>query len=157
MHSNVKVIHTANNGAAMARLIGLNKVRTKYFSFVDSDDTVDIKNYLNLLRKMETSCQKIGNGRMSIFLPNINIPFNSRKWQKDIINFKKDKFEFSNITCSLLDKIWHIDCASCFMEESKQVVYEDMEFVYYTLAKNGSMLHSNDVIYNYRMRGLQKK
>ena len=85
----------------------------------------------------------------------MNIPFNSRRWQKDVIYFEKDKLEFSNTTCSLLDKIWHIDCVSCFMEESKQVVYEDMEFVYYTLAKNGGMLHSNDVLYNYRMRGLQ--
>lgn len=29
-----------------------------------------------------------------------------------------------------------------------------MEFVYYVLAKNKSMLHSNESIYEYHMRGL---
>lgn len=155
LHSNLTVIHTSNNDAATARLIGLNEVRTKYFSFVDSDDTVNIKNYLSLVKKMELVNQKVGNGRMNVYLPDINFPFSSRKWHKDIIYFDKEKFEFGNITCSLLDKIWHIDCAPCFMEKSSQVVYEDMEFVYYALAKQGSMLHSDNVIYNYRMRGLQ--
>ena len=70
MHSNIQVIHTQNNGAAIARLIGLNKV-----SFVDSDDTVNIKNYLNLIKKMEFSNQKVGNGRMSVFFTKYEYSF----------------------------------------------------------------------------------
>lgn len=154
LHPSFRVIHTSNNGAAVARLIGLNSVRTKFFSFVDSDDTINIHNYLKLVKDMESFEQKIGNGRMSVYLPGINIPFNSKKWHNDFIDFENDKKEFGNITCSLLDKIWHIDCAECFMETSKQKVYEDLEFVYYAMAKQGKIFHSNDLIYNYHMRGL---
>lgn len=153
-HDNFKAIHIPNRGAATARLVGLAKVRTKYFSFVDSDDVVNISPYLKLCMAMDDYNYKIGNGRMTVYLPNLSIPFNSRKWQKDELFFDKDKREFSNITCSLLDKIWHYDCIDLFNEKSNQKVYEDMEFVYYILAKEGRMLHSNDLIYNYCMRGL---
>lgn len=155
-HDNFKVIHTTNRGAAAAKVTGLKQVETKYFSFVDSDDIVNIDSYLNLVHKMDDNNYKAGNGRMTVYLPDCKIPFNSRIWKKEHLDFSKDKLEFSNITCSLQDKIWHIDCAPLFMFESKQVVYEDMEIVYYVLAKNGMMLHSNDLIYNYCMRGLKE-
>lgn len=156
MHHNFKVIHTSNQGAAKARTTGLKYVQTKYFSFVDSDDIVNINAYLNMCYEMDKQDFKVGNGRMTVYLPNWHIPFHSRKWGKKYLDFSKDKIEFSNLTCSLLDKIWHIDCASLFMFESNQTVYEDMEIVYYAIAKNRYMLHSNDLIYNYCMRSLEQ-
>ena len=76
----------------------------------------------------------------------------SRKWKKEQIFFGKDKSSFANVTCTLWDKIYHIDCADAFMSKSKQKLYEDLEFVYYILAKEGCMLHTNSIIYNYCMR-----
>lgn len=153
-HKNFRVIHTDNCGAPAARLTGLKEVKTKYFSFVDSDDYVNLDKYISLCFSMDFHNFKIGNGRMTVYLPGLSIPFNSRNWKKENVNFKLDKREFSNVSCSLLDKIWHSDLAHLFMVESKQKVYEDLEFVYYVLAKEGKMLHTNDIVYNYCMRGL---
>lgn len=155
-HSNFKAIHTLNQGAAQARLTGLKEVKTKYFGFVDSDDIVNINQYFALAQKMEAENLKVGNGRSTVYLPNSNIPFNSRKWQKSFLDFRKDKLEFSNLTCSLWDKIWHIDCAPLFINDSTKVVYEDMEVVYHAIAQEQKLLHTNDVIYNYCMRGIDK-
>lgn len=154
-HRNFQVIHTENRGAAAARATGVKEIKTKYFSFVDSDDIVNILPYLNLVKKMDENGFKVGNGRMTVFLPNSRIPLNSKKWTKERLDFSKDKLEFSNTTCSLLDKIWHIDCAPLFLCETKQKVYEDMEVVYYAMAKNQKMIHTNTLIYNYCMRGLE--
>lgn len=153
-HDNVLVVHTVNQGAATARQVGLNYVNTPYFSFVDSDDTVRITNYMNLVHAMKERGYSVSNGRLVVYLPGLMIPFGSRKWSKADIDFEQDKLEFSNTTCSLLDKIFSRDMIELFQEPSKQVVYEDLEFVYYALAKKRFMLHSNDLIYDYRMRGL---
>lgn len=154
-HDNIKVIYNNHKGAQQARLIGLQQVRTKYFSFVDSDDMINTENYFKLLNKMDINGFKVANGRMTVFLPNIKIPFNSRKWKKECLDFTRDKLEFSNLTCSLIDKIWHIDCAPLFIGNSKQSVYEDLEYTYHAIASQKYMLHSNDIIYNYCMRGIE--
>lgn len=155
-HDNFEVIHTVNCGAAAARVTGLKQVKTKYFSFVDSDDIVHMENYFRMVYEMELGYFKVGNGRMTVYLPNCSIPFHSRLWAKECLDFTHDKLEFSNLTCSLLDKIWHMDCIDSFLFQSNQIVYEDMEIVYYAIAKEGKMLHSNHVIYDYCMRGLSQ-
>lgn len=154
-YSSIEILHGNHQGAVHARRVGLAHVNTKYFSFVDSDDKVRIKPYMQLCRDLDMHNIKVGNGRMTVYLPGINIPFTSRKWKKDIVDFLKDKKEFSNTTCSFLDKIFHYDTIPLLDRDSKQTVYEDMEFVYYVLAKNKSMLHSNSSIYEYHMRGIE--
>lgn len=154
-YSNFKVIHTKNQGAAAARLTGLKLVKTEYFSFVDSDDIVNIDNYFNMVYQMKTNGFKIGNGRIIYHFSNCNMHINSRKWKKQVLDFSQDKLEFSNISCALWDKIWHIDYAPLFMFESKQKVYEDMEIVYYVIAKYGKIFHTNDLIYNYCKRNIK--
>ncbi len=155
-NKNFKAIHTENHGAAHARRIGLSYINTPFFGFVDSDDLINTKSYIDVCNQLESHDLKVANGRMTVFLPNSKIPLTSRYWHKSIIDFKTDKREFSNITCSLLDKIFSADLIPLFDQESKQIVYEDLEFVYYVLAKSGQMLHSNQPIYQYRMRGLSK-
>lgn len=149
---NFEAIHISNHGAAYARLVGLKNVKTEYFAFVDSDDIANIDNMLKLCDDMKVNDIKVGNGRMTVYLPGSKIPLNSRKWHKEKIDFDYDKLEFSNITCSLLDKIWHISASDLFMEESSQKLYEDLEFVYYVMAKQRTMLHSDSITYNYCMR-----
>ena len=149
---NFQVIHTHNQGAMKARQVGLCFIDTPYFSFVDSDDTVNIKNYLELCHAMDEGGYKIGNGRSTVYLPDLSIPFNSRKWDKTNIDFIHDKKEFCNTTCVFWDKIFSSDTIELFQEPSKQKVYEDLEFVYHALAKMRYMIHSNDIIYNYRMQ-----
>ncbi len=156
-HPDFQVLHTPNKGAAAARVLGLSYVDTTYFSFVDSDDVVNTNSYLLACLQLMDSNYKVLNGRMSVYLPGCPIRFDSRVWEKDDINFQQDKLEFSNTTCSLLDKIWHRDCLRLFREKSTQVVYEDMEFVYYVLAKKGKMMHTNSLIYNYCMRGIDNQ
>lgn len=110
--------------------------------------------YLKLVCNMESNDIKAGYGRMRVYLPNCKIPFDSRTYPKSIYNLAQEKQVLSNISCSLLDKIWHVDAQKIFMHETSQVIYEDMEFVYFALAKLKVMFHSNDIVYNYCMRGL---
>ena len=152
--NNVEVYSTEHLGAVNARRVGMNHVNTKYFGFVDSDDRVRLKHYLKLCHDMDDNNIKVGNGIIAAYFPAINIPISDRKWEKDFIDFTLDKKALSNVTCSLLDKIYHFDNLKILNQHSDQKVYEDMEFVYYVLAKNGTMLHTNYVIYEYRMRGL---
>lgn len=150
-----EVIHTQNSGAVSARITGLKSVKTEYFSFVDSDDIVNIENYINLVLEMKLNNNKVGNGRSTVYLPNCIIPFRSRKWKKEKLDFFEDKSEFCALSCALWDKIWHIDCAPLFMEQSTQKVYEDLEVVYHVVATQRYLLHTNDLIYSYCMRGLE--
>ncbi len=151
-HPNFHAIHTENKGATHARLTALNLINTPYFSFVDSDDYINTKNYFNLCKNMQYFNYQAGNGRTTVYLPNLNIPFKSKWWAKSHLDFLYDKQELSNISCALWDKIWHYDCATLFNETSNQKVYEDLEFVYYVLAKKRYMFHTNKLIYNYCMR-----
>ena len=73
---NFTVIHSPHQGAMSARQECLKFINTPYFSFVDSDDTVSIKNYLELCHAMQEKGYKVGNGRTTVFLPNCPIPFN---------------------------------------------------------------------------------
>lgn len=155
-HDNFKVIHTENRGAAAARREGLKYVNTKYFSYVDSDDMIRSKEYMNLISKMEENDLKIGYGRVAAYLPNNPIPFPSRPWKKNIIDFSKDKKEFSNVNGAFWDKIFHQDCIPYFDQTSKQVVYEDSEFTYFALANEQKIYHTNDLIYKYCLRTKDK-
>lgn len=155
-HPNFKAIHQENQGAVIARQNGLKQVNTEYFCFVDSDDVANINNIVKLVFSMQDNNVYSANGRMTVYLPNNRIPFNSRKWKKEKIDFLEDKQEFNNVTCSLLDKVWHISCLPYFMEKSNQIIYEDMEVVYYALASSRKMIHTNDILYSYCMRGLSK-
>lgn len=150
-HSNFTAIYSPHQGVMEARQECLKYVTTPYFSFVDSDDTVNIKNYLDLCHAMHEYGYKVGNGRTTVFLPDCPIPFNSRKWTKNEIDFAKDKRELSNTTCTFWDKIFSRDSIELFQGSSSQRVYEDLEFIYHALAKKRFMLHSNDIIYNYHM------
>lgn len=95
-YQDIEILNGNHQGAVHARRMGLAKVNTKYFSFVDSDDKVRIKPYLRLCKKLDANNLKVGNGRMTVYLPGIPIPFTSRKWKKDYLDFTKDKKEFSN-------------------------------------------------------------
>ncbi len=86
-HPNFKAIHTHHRGAMAARQEGLKYIDTPYFSFVDSDDTVNIKNYVELCHAMKDQGYDVGNGRTTVYLPDCPIPFNSRKWSKSNIDF----------------------------------------------------------------------
>ena len=51
-HLNVSVLHTQNQGASLARWLGLTKARGEFVTFVDSDDYIS-SDYLSTLYTME--------------------------------------------------------------------------------------------------------
>lgn len=150
---NFTVIHTENRGAMAARREGLKHVETEYFALVDSDDIINADTYVLLAKKLKEVRYTVGVGRSSVTLPNSKIPFHSKKWQKEELDFLIDKRDFSNTSCTFWSKIFHSNTIPYFMKDSKQIVYEDMEFVYYALAKERFIFHTNDILYQYCMRG----
>ena len=150
--SNVKLLNRDNQGAAMARKNALDYLETKYFTFVDSDDVSYIGNLLNLLKMMKSDGTKIGNGRIKCYLPNIPVGLNSKKWKLDYVDFGKDKSILGSVTCSFVDKIYHEDLIPIIKTPSTHTQYHDMEVVYPALIKAGAMTHTNDIVYEYRMR-----
>ena len=150
--SNVKLVNQSNQGAAMARKNGLDYLSTKYFTFVDCDDVSHVDKLLKLLNKMKEFDSKIGNGRVKCYLPGFLIGFNSKKWNLEHIDFTADKSLLGNVTCTFWDKIYHEDLAPIIQIPSTHTQYHDMEVVYPTLIKAGSMVHTNDIIYDYKMR-----
>ncbi len=150
--NHVKLVNQENQGAAMARKNALNLLTTKYFTFVDSDDVSYVDNLLKLLALMKINETKIGNGRIKCYLPSIPIGLNSKKWNLERIDFMKDKALLGNVTCSFVDKIYHEDLIPIIQTPSTHTQYHDMEVVYPALVKAGSMTHTNDIVYEYRMR-----
>lgn len=51
--SRIKVITTKNGGVSRARNIGLENVKGEYFSFLDSDDYIDLDMYEKIISKMK--------------------------------------------------------------------------------------------------------
>ena len=150
---NFTIIHTENKGAMAARREGLKQVKTEYFALVDSDDIIYVDAYIKLAKRLKEARYLVGIGRSRVTLPNSHIPFYSKKWNKEELDFLMDKKDFSNTSCPFWSKIFHSSCIPYFMVDSKQIVYEDMEFVYYVLAKERFVFHTNDILYQYCMRG----
>lgn len=151
-YSNFMAIHTENQGAVKARSEGLKHIQTEYFTFVDSDDYCDIQALVSLCDFMSARNVFVGNGRSTVYLSGIPFPFHSRKWNKSFINFKKDKRDFTNTTCTLWGKVFHSELRDYFISDSSHIVYEDMEMVYPVLAKSEKMIHTNQLLYSYCMR-----
>ncbi len=150
--SNVKLLNRDNQGAATARKNALDYLETKYFTFVDSDDVSYVGNLLELLDQMKKDDTKIGNGRIKCYLPNIPIGLNSKKWKLDYVDFGKDKSALGSVTCSFVDKIYHESLIPIIKTPSKHTQYHDMEVVYPALIQAGAMTHTNNIVYEYRMR-----
>lgn len=54
-HSNVFVIHTANNGVSAARNVGIRAAHGEYIAFIDSDDWVEPNMFEVLLNAIEST------------------------------------------------------------------------------------------------------
>lgn len=149
---NFQVYHQKNVGAAMARKTALQYVDTEYFTFVDCDDISHLDKMLKLLDKMMYYNIKVGNGRTKCFLPDSSLGMAGKFWKKEIVDFKEDKAALNYTTCPFWDKVYHRDLIPILSRESTHTQYHDMEVVYPALIHAGSMVHTNDIVYEYRMR-----
>lgn len=89
----VKVIHTANQGVAHARNVGMDEAKGEFLAFLDSDDVVHPFMYERLLKAAEEQHSDIAVAQ--IFVLNYNDVIQS----KHLIYFKNIFGRGDNITC----------------------------------------------------------
>ena len=64
----VKVLHERNEGPIAARYAALKEASTKYITFVDADDWLDLHMYEDLIRlAKQTECEVVASGKKSYF------------------------------------------------------------------------------------------
>ncbi len=108
---NMRIIHQENKGANFARKTGIDKIDSKYLSFIDSDDYVD-KKYLEQLKmtmeqtKTNMCCSRLA---MHFDTPILkNIPLKSRKIKLQKVDLLKQKeyLPLINVvtTCKMFDR-----------------------------------------------------
>ena len=83
----IKVIHKKNEGAAIARNIGINIATGEYVSFVDSDDWIDLDLYERLLKKIKSDDDMIIFGLRYV---------NPNNYKINELSFENVKFEVND-------------------------------------------------------------
>lgn len=148
----IKICTQENKGPAVARNLGLQKAQSKYITFVDSDDLLDIKTY-------SIALENIADSDMVCF--GIEI-FGSSHFRKrdDDENYYKIKYKGKTI---LNDKIkLTTDCSSCNKIFKKDIIdkynifyptglhYEDAAFYWMYISVIDSVYFVDQYLYKYR-------
>ena len=151
--SRIKVFHTNNNGVACARNFAINNCKSKYITFVDSDDYID-EDYIETLYKLQkkynadiVSCDlefcydynqrlKKGNKKPRV-LTN----------EEAMVKIMYGKEISNGPTCKLFKKELFKD-----IEFPKEMIYEDLCIMYKIIAKTNIVVTIPDKKYYYYQR-----
>lgn len=146
-HKNISLYKIANTGIADSRNFALTKVNTPYFTFLDSDDTVNSGYYLKAITLMEKDDS-------DILFANFDWVYedNSHKEAKDI-NYKDKKDILTHMFATLWNKIYR---TSWFKEVGLSFpsgrVYEDASLLYRLVPYMDKVSYLDTTAVNYMQR-----
>ena len=166
-YNNFKVIHKDNEGLVLARQMGIDIVRTEFFTFIDSDDYIDAKVYDKMLDDLldgkYTSMEIVCTGMVEEYLCECYPKYNSfapgvyrDSALDEILDGMLSKGEFfsfgilPNAVCKIFNTDFVRNNPISISPNVKIGEDADMTFQYLTKAKN--VLISNYTPYHYCRR-----
>lgn len=144
-----------NLGAGASRIVAvkymIDNLDNDFFAFVDSDDYISFDSQVRLVEQMIKNNVNIGIGRIRCKSAHSFMFLKSRKFKNQVINLSEEPKALRIGPSTLSNKIYNIALAHYFLKETAAKAYEDMEIMFYILAKANKILVSNEIIYNYEM------
>ena len=163
-YKNIENIHLIRNsinlGAGGARrngikcLINNEGFGANYFGFIDCDDEIDEKEYLEFVDEVSYRGAKTGLARIECYLPELpKVGFKSRSYKEKntTTNISSNPYMVKMGPSILNCRLFAIDLAEKFDVEFKAKAYEDTEILYYIVALANSIYISNKTVYKYYM------
>lgn len=150
----VKVIHQHNQGAAIAKNVGLRVASGYYIAFVDSDDYVDLNWVETMVSAMEENCADIAECCFSKVYRNQTM--REKSFEKSLQSFSAEEylsFYLSDWKCSLF---WNKIFVSSVLKEiyfrNERRCIDDEFFTYKTISNAKRIIRINKYLYYYRQR-----
>ena len=157
----IRVIHQKNGGLSAARNTGIDNTKTKYITFVDSDDYVDSCMYEVLLRNMNNENADISIGgvwredikgnKSSIYTPGI-----LKTWNKIEALIQLNSYSYFNM--SFCDKIFKRELFEIDAYGAHRIRFpegktsEDYYLMHQVVARAEKVVYISDPFYHYVQR-----
>ncbi len=154
----IKVIHTENNGAGLARKIGIKASAGNYIGFVDSDDWIDNHMYQYMMELMIEQDVELVQTGFWLFSEGEKVSHgvgeNKKYCQSDSANYcgYTNLFNFYNVitpnVCNKLFKRYTVE--KYYLNIPDEIIYgEDAACVYAAIPFIDSVYVSDEIFYNY--------
>ena len=150
----IKVIHIENGGVSNARNVGIKESNSKYITFIDSDDYIDIC-YKDLIKYLDDGADLVSFA-ISIDNEKENLEVRSIIGEKDIIALNKNEalesiISISNFNCVIWNKIYKssiIKENNILFDKNIHVAEDSLFALTYALHINKA-IHVNKPYYHY--------
>lgn len=145
----IKIIQNSkNSGVSKTRNVGLNAAQGKYVSFIDIDDDVDEKMFLQLVRELEEKSADVAVCNFYEFYPN-----NSKiVYSKYNYNFDGDvikNYLIDKISPSPCDKIYRRSVLTSLSFNENLAIGEDILFCLNVFLTTQNVVFVNEYYYHY--------
>lgn len=164
----VKFIRQKNQGVSAARNKGLSVAEGDYVIFFDADDTIDLENLFDLIKKVEENPSI----DMVVFGHSFDYYKNEKLYRRDemkapLVGIKKSEIWLDKLSklyyTNSLSPIWNkVFRRSVLLDNELNLrtdmfIYEDLDFSVRCMAFCDKILFEPDIIYRYRQSENAKK
>jgi glycosyltransferase EpsE len=147
-HKNMTIVNNINNGVSNARNIGLSKVKSKYFTFVDGDDIIHPQYLSEHIDAIEKSNADIAISYLARYPKKMRISKNNSETitpfeaNKELLYGKK----INNSPCA---KLYRTATLGKIRFNENLSIGEDMEYIFRCIEKSKSIVLMVDRLYAY--------